>query len=191
MGRGKGSGCALRTDRQGGQPKKGKAAQKGEPAEEKVENEEKEASAVFCPWLPLLLLSANQLDSVCAVDRPLVLLVLLPFCFCFPSSFNPLHIAWFLHCSPSTFLHIQIKNNCLGLSVICDAFRSVCSASYYLYISLLRTPTCVASTATSARCRFRISGDPLPSELERSCTPFQTLLSSDAARLSLLRSNPI
>ena len=80
------------------------AEQKG-----KVEKEEKEASAVFCPWLPLLLLSANQLDSVCAVDRPLLLLVLvlLPFCFCFPSSFNPLHIACFSTVLPSTILHIQ------------------------------------------------------------------------------------
>jgi hypothetical protein len=34
------------------------------------------------------------------------------------------------------------------------------SAIHYFHISLLRAPVCVASTATSAKCRLRISGGP-------------------------------
>ena len=137
-----------------------RARKRSRRGKEKRKKEEKEASAVFCPWLPLLLLSANQLTpSARLIDRSSF------WCFFLSAfAFLPPSILFISRVSPLSSVHHpshSTKDNCLGLSVVCDAFCSVCPP-VTICISRFSAPQPVSlRRQTSARCRFRISGDPL------------------------------
>lgn len=109
----------------------------------------------LAPAAPPLRQSAPSIRG--AVDRPLLFL-----CFFFCFAFFPLQssslCAFLHHLRPQTisFVHRQLSGT------VCHPRRVSpgMSAIYYFHISLLRAPVCVASTATSAKCRLRISGGP-------------------------------
>lgn len=142
----------------------------------------KEESAVFCLWLPLLLLSANQrLPSAGAVDRPLLFLCFFV-CFAFFLLQSSSPCAFLHHYRPQTFTFVQRQLS--GTWCHLRRVSSGMSAVYYSHISLLRAPICVASTAISARCRSRVSD--APSGLQRESTCFHAPFLPDAALPSIL-----
>jgi hypothetical protein len=91
---------------------------------ERVPQEAPPRKAVFCLWLPLLLLSANQHlpSGARLIDRSSFgasSSALLSF------PFNPLRFARSSTISVPK-LSVSSLGNCLGLCAICDAFRPVC-----------------------------------------------------------------
>jgi hypothetical protein len=92
-----------------------------------------------------------------AVDRSLLF-----WCFFFCVAFFPLQssspCAFHHHFRPRTITFVQRQLS--GTWCYLRRVSPGMSAIYYFHISLLRAPVCVASTATAAKCRPRISGGP-------------------------------